>query len=86
MTKIKIQWLSLIEILGAVCGIAGSYCLAVSLGNGVCWTFLGWTLFIIANASWIYSAVTRKVMPLLVMNLFYMGSSIVGLLKVAKFL
>lgn len=80
----KIQgksWLGFIEILGA--GIAGSYCLATS-STAYELEMFGWALFLVANLSWIISAIYRKVMPLLIMNLFYMGSSIIGVLKLSN--
>jgi hypothetical protein len=72
-----------IEMLGAISGIAGSYCLATS-GKGHELEVFGWILFLVANLSWIASAIYRRVIPLLIMNLFYMGSSIIGVLKASN--
>lgn len=86
MKKIQGKFcLGFIEILGAVSGIAGSYCLATS-STAYELEMVGWALFLVANLSWIISAIYRKVMPLLIMNLFYMGSSIIGVLKVSNIL
>ena len=84
MKKIQEKsFLGIIEMLGAISGIAGSYCLATS-GTGHELEAIGWALFLVANLSWIVSAIHRRVIPLLIMNLFYMGSSIIGVLKVSN--
>jgi nicotinamide riboside transporter PnuC len=64
-----------IEAIAAVCGLAGAFLLAFH-GKHAGW---GWWAFLASNVSWIVFACTRRLWFLLLQQVGFTASSLVGI-------
>lgn len=67
--------MNVIEWVGAVAGIFGTMLLALNINRA--WE--GFACYLISNVAWITVAVQMESGPMLLMNAFYLGFTLVGL-------
>lgn len=63
--------------IGSAMGLAG----ALLLSTNTIYSPFGWVLFLGSNAAWIVFSVQRNLAPLLVMQLGFTGTSILGIVR-----
>ena len=67
----------LVEINGAICGIIGSYLIAMNTPVGR----YGFWAFLVSNIFWIVFALRKRHPWLLTQNLIFLGSSVIGIAR-----
>lgn len=63
--------------VGSVMGLAG----ALLLSTNTAYSPFGWVLFLGSNAAWIAFSIKRNLLPLLLMQLGFLGTSILGIVR-----
>ena len=67
----RISW------IGSVTGILGALILAIN----VPWSGLGWYVFVVSNLAWIAYALLTRVTPMLLMQLVFINTSLIGIIR-----
>ena len=79
MTRLIVTKTTVSEILGSVLGLLGSFLLALDFNNGLSkWGFVS---FLLSNCFWIYFSVQIKSKPLLIMQVGFTASSLLGIYR-----
>ncbi len=65
----------LAEWMGSCLGILGALVLAMNTGA----SRYGWLMFLLSNAFWIFYAWRRKIQSLLIMQLVFTSTSLIGI-------
>lgn len=68
---------ALMQWFGSALGIAG----ALSLAMNVSWSAYGWLCFLLSNIAWIAFAYRTRVLGLLIMQMVFMGTSLMGIYR-----